>query len=144
MRLYLKTRKDRLKFRLRTRLQVRANSQTKGLEQGWKQRARPGRDVKNPFISILSLSFSPSPHTCETLTLSLHCAKPIWGKNRLSSDIRNHPPPPHYHAHYFQAPATQANANPVHRVLSYPSPGNEILSVSVAWLASSIFDIAYM
>ena len=38
-------------------------------------------------------------------------------------------------AHYFQAPATQANANLVHRVLSYPSPGNEIASnasVSVA------------
>ena len=29
------------------RIQVRASSQTKGLEQGWKQRARLGRDAKN-------------------------------------------------------------------------------------------------
>ena len=28
------------------RIQVRASSQTKGLERGWKQRARLGRDAK--------------------------------------------------------------------------------------------------
>ena len=163
MRLYLKTRKDRLKFRLRTRLQVRANSQTKGLEQGWKQRATPGRDVQNCFF-LLSLSFSLSPHTCETLTLFLRCAKPILGKNRLSSDIRNHPRPPPPPppsptakgqrglvnanltcvspsrapvlscAHYFRAPSTQANVKLVHRVLSYPTPGNEIASFQASAL----------
>ena len=31
------------------RIQVRANSQTKGLERGWKQRARLGRDARRPF-----------------------------------------------------------------------------------------------
>ena len=29
------------------RIQVHASSQTKGLERGWKQRARLGRDAKN-------------------------------------------------------------------------------------------------
>ena len=33
------------------RIQVRANSQTKGLERGWKQRARLGRDAENTVFS---------------------------------------------------------------------------------------------
>ena len=32
------------------RIQVRVSSQTKGLERGWKQRARLGRDAKNNFF----------------------------------------------------------------------------------------------
>ena len=36
------------------RIQVRASSQTKGLERGWKQRARLGRDAKNTFFFSLA------------------------------------------------------------------------------------------
>ena len=38
------------------RIHVRASSQTKGLERGWKQRARLGRDAKNTVFFL-------SPHT---------------------------------------------------------------------------------
>ena len=38
------------------RIQVRASSQTKGLERSWKQRARLGRDAKNTVFFL-------SPHT---------------------------------------------------------------------------------
>ena len=35
-------------------IQVCASSQTKGLERGWKQRARLGRDAKYNFFSLVS------------------------------------------------------------------------------------------
>ena len=41
------------------RIQVRASSQTKGLERGWKQRARLGKDAKNTvFFSRHALRIS--------------------------------------------------------------------------------------
>ena len=51
--IYSKRRKKQSVF---LRIQVRATIQTKGLEQGWKQRARLGRDAKNTVF------FLP-PHT---------------------------------------------------------------------------------
>ena len=40
------------------RIQVRASSQTKGLERGWKQRARLGRDAKNFSLASHALRAS--------------------------------------------------------------------------------------
>ena len=75
------------------RIQVRASSKTKGLERGWKQWARLGRDAKNTIVFFfLSLSLSLSTHThalwayaCEARALCArqNLAADFWEKNGL-------------------------------------------------------------
>ena len=50
------------------RIQVRASSQTKGLERGWKQRARLGRDAFSLASQALRACEARAPRARKTLT----------------------------------------------------------------------------